>query len=391
MHARLVADNHVCAHCRWGLTTGLVLQEDDPDDRYLWELITQMLLDMYRHLAPSTVRGYAREVNLMRDFQRAVPGIELADVMGGAPVDVSTIHVSTTHAMLWLHLERSTGISYGAIRRTRSVYSKLCELGGTTSALSVPGCEFKRFTKAFRMRVGTGSIPSPALSVGAWFDILRYHGDRYEAAIGSGDRRGARDALCALVHSEVSFLGFLRPAEQTMMQREDVAHMLCNPSLAAKRGVKPFVVLPLMGPTKTSTNEAAGVVICWTTRGGIRVGEHVAALLGMYAVDGEPTGALFTHGPSGRAWTPTYALHHVVRPAIGTLRERGEGDTSVTPLQSYTLNTFRRGGNSHARDRGAKRWECTAHGRWEGQWEKRDVRYDAAGTDQKLVVTSAMG
>ena len=126
------------------------------------------------------------------------------------------------------------------------------------------------------------------------------------------------------------------------------------------------------------------------------MGEHIGALLDMYAADGEPTGALFTHGPRGRAWTPTYALHQVVRLALGALRGKGRGDVSETPLSKYTLNTFRRGGNSHARNRGAKRWECTAHGRWEGQWGKRDALamtdlYDAAGTDRKLVVTSVMG
>ena len=158
MHARLVAGTHVCAHCRWAITTGKVLHENEAEDRYVWELITQMILDMYRHLTPNTVRGYAREVNLMRDFQRAVPDISIADVMGGVTVDISDMHVTTTHAMLWLHLERSSGIGYGAIRKTRSVHSKLCELYGSHSVLNKKGGEFKRFTKAFRMRVGTGTV-----------------------------------------------------------------------------------------------------------------------------------------------------------------------------------------------------------------------------------------
>jgi hypothetical protein len=117
----------------------MVLHDDSEDDVYVWQLITQMLLDMYRHLAPNTVQGYAREYNLMLDFQHAVPGLRRADVMGGFEVDISGIHVTTTHAILWLHLERDAEIAYGTIRKTRSVHTKLCQLYGTESPLNQPG------------------------------------------------------------------------------------------------------------------------------------------------------------------------------------------------------------------------------------------------------------
>jgi hypothetical protein len=92
-----------------------------------------------------------------------------------------------------------------------------------------------------------------------------------------GERMKARDALCCLVHTEIAYLGFMRSGEQVSLQREDVATMICGPTKAKRLGVRPFVVLPLLGPTKSSTNEAAGIVICWVTKSGIRVGEHVTS------------------------------------------------------------------------------------------------------------------
>jgi hypothetical protein len=199
------------------------------------------------------------------------------------------------------------------------------------------------------------------------------------------------------VHAELSFLGFLRPWEQVIMRREDVAQIMCPPDRARQKLVRPFVVLPLMGPTKSSPDEAAGIVVCWQTRGGIRVGEHVQALLRMCHEDGQPCGPLLTQGDDTRRWTQTHALHRVVRPTLDKMvRATGDPRRTDAGARALTLNAFRRGGNSHARDRGAERWQCTAHGRWEGHWEKRDSLamtdlYDAAGTDQKLVVTSMMG
>jgi hypothetical protein len=109
--------------------------------------------------------------------------------------------------------------------------------------------------------------------------------------------------------------------------------MLCPPGRARQGGPKPFAALPLIVPTKTATNEAAGVVICWTTRGGaLRVGGHVAALIRMYQDDGAPTGPLFAHGSESRGWTPTHALHKALWPALGELRSKGMGDVSETAL-----------------------------------------------------------
>jgi hypothetical protein len=382
--------------CRWQICTGKQLDLEDEEDTYVWELINQYQLDIYRHLSTNTTRGYAREVNMLADFAAALPDLDPHDVMGGTSFDEAGIRASTIHGLLWLHLERGSRLKYGTIRKARSVHSKIAEMFGERSQLNQEGSEFKRFTRAFRLRVGTGSRPTPALGVVAWVEMVREHGKEYSSHLEAGNPREARDALCRMVHAELSFLGFLRPAEQVCLRREDVRTMLCTPARARGLGVQPFVVLPLLGATKTSPTEAAGIVVAWVTASGLRVGEHVEELLRMYEEDGEEEGALLTQGRSRRAWTKAFALHRVLRPTLARLQASGRGIEARADLKEYTSNTYRRGGNSHALDRGVTRLECTAHGRWESNWEGRgglamvDL-YDATGTDRKLKVTTKMG
>jgi hypothetical protein len=54
----------------------------------------------------------------------------MAGVMGVVEFDEDNIRVSTVHAVLWLHLGRKSRLAYGAIRKSRAVHSKLCELFG---------------------------------------------------------------------------------------------------------------------------------------------------------------------------------------------------------------------------------------------------------------------
>ena len=88
------------------------------------------------------------------------------------------------------------------------------------------------------MRVGTGSRPSPAVSLSAWFAMLQHHADEFDRWWGIGERRRARDALCCLVHTELAFLGFMRSGEQVSPQREDVATVLCGPERRSTRPEK---------------------------------------------------------------------------------------------------------------------------------------------------------
>jgi hypothetical protein len=217
------------------------LDVTDEEDRYVWQLITQYLLDMYRHLTPATTSGYAREVNLLADFAAALPSVSPDDVLGCVSFNEEDLRISTIHAMLWLHLERDSRLKYGTIRKARSVVTKLSDIYGEALPLNEPGSEFKHFTKAFKMRVGTAYRPSPALSVKAWFDMIRHHSHAHAEAVELGNHQGARDILCRLVHAELSFLGFLRASEQVCMQREDMIAMLCMPQRARVLGVQPYI------------------------------------------------------------------------------------------------------------------------------------------------------
>jgi hypothetical protein len=142
-------------------------------------------------------------VNLLADFACALPCLEKSDVMGGIIFNVEALRGPTIHGMPWLHLERRHGIKYSSIRKVRTVHSKLLELYGEESELDVAGSEFKRFAKAFRMRVGTGSKPSPAPGDVAWMEMVRLHMSDHGKAIERGEVRMAlQRGACA----ELSFL-----------------------------------------------------------------------------------------------------------------------------------------------------------------------------------------
>jgi hypothetical protein len=195
--------------------------------------------------------------------------------------------------------------------------------------------------------------------------MVREHGVEYMIHVGEGDTRAAMDALCRTVHAELPFLGFLRPGEQVCMKREDMQAMICPPDRAEGLGVEPFVVLPLLGVTKTSPTEAAGVVVAWVTASGLRVGEHVTELLQMYKDDGEEEGALLTHhGRAKRAWSKAFALHRVPRPALRKLQKDGRGIEPGAKLKEYTSNTLLQEGRQQPRA-GPRRHEAPVHGPWE--------------------------
>jgi hypothetical protein len=238
----------------------------DEEDTYVWELITQYQLDIYRHLTPKTTKTYAREVNLLADFADALPSLEKSDVMGGVVSTVAALRGPAVPGMLWLHLERRHGIKYSSIRKVRAVHSKVLELyGGGVGA----ECRWERI-QALHQGLSDASgywvetePSSRRCRMDGWMEVVRLHMGGHVKAIGQGEVRVARDALCRGVHAELSFSGLLRPGEQVCIQREDVGDMICRPERAKALGVLPFVCLSLMGGTKNNTTAPCGVVESW--------------------------------------------------------------------------------------------------------------------------------
>jgi hypothetical protein len=77
-------------------------------------------------------------------------------------------------------------------------------------------------------------------------------------------------------------------------------------------------------------------------------GDHVTALLEMYKAAGIEKGALLTHGADAAAWTRSFALDRVPRPALRRPQQLGAGVDARAVVSEYTSNTSRRGGNTHA-------------------------------------------
>jgi hypothetical protein len=145
-HARLVY-NFVCPQCRYDICCDRVVEptRDDIQYRYLISLITQYLVDVYSHLARSTVGSYGQHINAFMDFFAAAPELNSDLVFGAVDMDLVALANCTMLGMLVLH-RANEGLAYNGIRGLRSAVWK----SWSTRSESPPTdqLEFKNFMKA---------------------------------------------------------------------------------------------------------------------------------------------------------------------------------------------------------------------------------------------------
>ena len=154
--------------------------------------------------------------------------------------------------------------------------------------------------------------------------------------------------------------------------------------------------LPLIAPTKTSRSAPAGALIAWSTAGDVPVGSYIARFLRLHRRLGRTTGPLFTEA-SGRPLDQTTVIQQMLRPWLHVLQEHGFIHSSLA-VDGVAMNTFRRGGETHGRDRlqtkdhtmlleGHARWRVEVNGRGH---LPMPARYDGLSSSRKLTVTEHM-
>ena len=118
--------------------------------------------------------------------------------------------------------------------------------------------------------------------------------------------------------------------------------------------------------------------------------------LRLHAIRGRRSGPLFTHW-TGEPLEQTEVIQDIVRPWLHELQALGYVHDSVV-VDDVNMNTFRRGGQTHGRDRlhgqdhtmllnGHARWRTEVNGR--GHLPIPD-RYDGLSSSRKLIVTERM-
>ena len=91
------------------------------------------------------------------------------------------------------------------------------------------------------------------------------------------------------------------------------------------------------------------------------------------------------------------SLRRVLRPSLRTVcsSERCPLLADVD-IDKITLDSLRRGGNTHAADRGVERWQRCGHGRWSAGKDERGSSvamvdlYDQISQGRRLLVTARM-
>ena len=200
--------------------------------------------------------------------------------------------------------------------------------------------------------------------------------------------------ICCLVI--IMFLAMLRPCEYQMLRLEDVISTIVTPAQAKKLKIEPYVCVPLVRPTKTSRTGPAGALIAWHTANGMPFGRYMMRLIRLHRRLGRSSGPLFTD-VNGAPLKQTAVIQEFLRPSLHRLQSEGYVHATVV-IDDVNMNTFRRGGLTHGRDRlltkdhtmlldGHARWRVEVDGR--GHLPMPD-RYDGLSSARKLIVTKHM-
>ena len=202
--------------------------------------------------------------------------------------------------------------------------------------------------------------------------------------------------MCTVCLIEAMMLGQLRPTEWQILSVNWMRKSMLTPAEARLTGTPPYVCLSLVAPTKGSRHAPAGILLANRTRNGVRVGKHHRRLLWLHARLGRRHGRWICQ-PDGSHMSQTYVIQHVLRPALHRLQMAGVIPEAID-VDAVGMNTFRRGGATHARDRlqGLDHKKLLdGHGRWSDKVDDRGRlpvpdRYDGLSVERKLVVSAAM-
>ena len=207
----------------------------------------------------------------------------------------------------------------------------------------------------------------------------------------------------------MAYFGFLRSGEYLRVQAAQViadfgteavakaeVHPLLAQQLYDKSGQQrlQYLLFDLNGPTKTNQTGAAKVVIFGNPQCGLPVFDNAVRHARLLWSSSLLAGPWICDG-GGEVIPVQVVLRGLLRPLLSRLATSGAVPRLRSfKVQDFSLNTMRRGGNSHAADMGAERWMRCGHGRWSagaggGGLHMIDY-YDEISVGRRLLVTACM-
>jgi hypothetical protein len=420
-----------CPDCLNFAIEGRTLDPREEQHDELRQLYHEVLLEMLEGRSAGTVTGYAWANTMVKSCCQAMPLLSRHHTHEVTVADVEELAEGVSTGMLVILLEHRRGAGWPVVSKVVSAENRRRMLLGQRALGE------NRFAKAFldgfRKRTGALTKQTRALRIGELKALLADWEQRLKAAKAVHRARDAKvegkkpsyhkledlvltPVLCSsvLAHFSVAFHGFMRASEYQLLDRERVATGLRDAVLTAREMDQPMrdqvskaagqeqgypttcVSLTLDGPTKSSADAPASLALIGTTASGVNIFKYVQDHVRMLSSEGVP-GSEWIVDAAGKMLTTQTLLRKVLRPSLKAIKSSGRcpmlADVDVDRM---SLNCLRRGGNTHAADRGVERWQRCGHGRWSAGKDGRGSSvamvdlYDQISLGRRLLVTARM-
>jgi site-specific DNA-cytosine methylase len=423
----------VCPVCSWFAATGRRLSPFSIEDEYIYGSIVAALVDMCRDRAESTNRQYAWLRTTMLSVEQLCP--ELTPHLTGRlqRVDYDAYGEGIAMGVLMMVLEHKRNWGWAAIGKMLTAHNAAAnQIGASTIHENLTA---NRVISGMQRRLGLPNKKSPALMGHEMVQLVelltRLLAQAQEIQRAHEARPGLRHPLqppyatCGTGRDEVTlhpvtvssmlqwvtmaYFGFLRSGEYLRVQAAQViadfgteavakaeVHPLLAQQLYDKSGQQrlQYLLFDLNGPTKTNQTGAAKVVIFGNPQCGLPVFDNAVRHARLLWSSSLLAGPWICDG-GGEVIPVQVVLRGLLRPLLSRLATSGAVPRLRSfRVQDFSLNTMRRGGNSHAADMGAERWMRCGHGRWSagaggGSLHMIDY-YDEISVGRRLLVTACM-
>ena len=380
------------------------------------------MLDTMSRLAEGSMRTYKYPLRRIQRFE-AQFGVTILQ-----PTLISTPSTSACIPLMWAQLDHTlqpgkregTTVQYSSARAVHSAVSAYYQFdlavsrpeqamaagSGDRSLVTdhvLPTDEmiYTQFNKGLRRRMGDTSKKSFALKYSHIKFLDECYQEQYRLATTPQARHEA--ATTEGTTNLIFWLGWVRSREGFALERKDVT--IVRPENGTQVGLPTgvgVVSLRLLPETKTSPDKMADIIIAYTCRSGLSLGEWMERLLLHAPVNGD----LLFSTTAQPVWSSSYYRRQHVLPHLELLRQMGDPSMAVfSPKDGqgvldkiYSMHSWRRGADTFVQqyhpaiqDRKAEMTEIYEHARWKKtartMTEEMHIHYREWDMDQRICLT----
>jgi len=421
----------MCPDCINFTIVGRTLDPRKAHDQELRQMYHEVLLEMLEGRSAGTIKSYAWGNTLIESCCQTLPLLRAHHTTVVTSQDREDLAEGTSAGLMVLLLEHRRGAGYSVVSKVISAENRRRMIAGKEPLGSNRFAE--AFLDGFRKRTGALANQTRALRIGELQALLADWEGRLKVAEhaeathtpSGGHRKPAYEKLEGLVltptlcssvlaHFSVAYHGFMRASEYQLLDRERVTLGLRGPEATAAEMDAPMqeqvakaagqetgypttsVSLTLHGPTKSSADAPATLALVGTTASGVTIFNYVRDHA-LHLDANKVPGSEWIVNDKGKLLTTAMLLRKVLRPSLRAIRASGRCPLLAdVDIDKITLNSLRRGGNTHAADRGVERWQRCGHGRWSAGKDGRGSSvamvdlYDQISLGRRLLVTARM-